>query len=151
MAVQYGNAHQPAKGRPWAVTAHRSHSLAHHRGRPPPQGKSLRVVLFGPMSGSSKLRAMSGLLTLAQIAARQPVLEVRCTKCDRRGRYRTATVVERYGAGFAGPDLRDMLSAFASMRLAMKATVSQRTKASCRWCATLNGPASPPCRALPTP
>ncbi len=54
---------------------------------------------------------MSGSLTLAQIAARQPVLEVRCTKCDRRGRYRTATLVERYGAGFAGPDLRDRLSA----------------------------------------
>ncbi len=49
--------------------------------------------------------------TLALNAARQPVLEVRCTKCDRRGRYRTATVVERYGAGFAGPDLRDRLSA----------------------------------------
>ncbi len=54
---------------------------------------------------------MSGSLTLAQIAARQPVLEVRCTKCDRRGRYRTETLVERYGADFAGPDLRDRLSA----------------------------------------
>ncbi len=53
----------------------------------------------------------SGSLSLAQIAARLPTLEVRCSKCDRRGRYRIATLIERYGADFAGPDLRDRLSA----------------------------------------
>ncbi len=52
----------------------------------------------------------TGSLSLAQIAARLPTLEVRCTKCDRRGRYRTATLVERYGTDFAGPDLRKKLS-----------------------------------------
>ncbi len=52
----------------------------------------------------------SGSLSLAEIADRLSVLEVRCTKCDRRGRYRTATQVERYGADFAGPDLREKLS-----------------------------------------
>ena len=60
---------------------------------------------------SSILRTMpSGSLSLAQIAAHQSILEVRCTKCDRRGRYRTATLIERYGADFAGPDLREKLS-----------------------------------------
>ena len=53
----------------------------------------------------------TGSLSLAQIAERLTVLEVRCTKCDRHGRYRTATLIERYGADFAGPDLREKLSA----------------------------------------
>ncbi len=52
----------------------------------------------------------TGSHTLAEIALRLPMLEVRCTKCDRRGRYRTALLVERYGADFAGPDLREKLS-----------------------------------------
>ena len=33
-----------------------------------------------------------------------------CSKCDRRGRYRMSTLIERYGADFAGPDLWDKLS-----------------------------------------
>ena len=53
----------------------------------------------------------TGSLTLAQIADLLDVVEVRCTKCDRRGRYRIATLIERYGADFRGPDLRDRLSA----------------------------------------
>ena len=53
----------------------------------------------------------SGSLSLAQIADLLDMVEVRCSKCDRRGRYRTASLVERYGADFAGPDLREKLSA----------------------------------------
>jgi hypothetical protein len=53
----------------------------------------------------------SGSLSLAQIAELLTVVNVRCTKCDRRGRYRISTLIERYGADFAGPDLRDKLSA----------------------------------------
>ena len=53
----------------------------------------------------------SGSFSLAEISERLTVLEVRCTKCDRRGRYKMATLIERYGADFAGPDLRDRLSA----------------------------------------
>ena len=53
----------------------------------------------------------SGSLSLAQIAGLLNVVNVRCTKCDRRGLYRIATLIERYGANFAGPDLRDRLSA----------------------------------------
>ncbi len=53
----------------------------------------------------------TGSHTLAEIALRLPMLAVRCTKCDRRGRYRMASLVERYGADFAGPNLREKLSA----------------------------------------
>ena len=52
----------------------------------------------------------TGSLSLAQIADLLDMVEVRCTKCDRRGRYRITTLIERYGADFAGPDLRDKLS-----------------------------------------
>ncbi len=52
----------------------------------------------------------TGSLTLAQIADLLDMVKVRCSKCDRRGRYRTASLVERYGTDFAGPDLRDKLS-----------------------------------------
>ncbi len=52
----------------------------------------------------------TGSINLARIAARQSMLEVRCTKCDRRGRYRITTLIERYGPDFAGPDLREKLS-----------------------------------------
>ena len=34
----------------------------------------------------------------------------RFAKCDRRGHYRVSTLVERYGADFAGLDLRQKLS-----------------------------------------
>ena len=52
----------------------------------------------------------SGSLSLAQIAELMTVVNVRCTKCDRRGRYRITTLIKRYGADFAGPDLREKLS-----------------------------------------
>ena len=49
-------------------------------------------------------------LSLAKIAELLTILNVRCTKCDRRGRYRISTLIERCGADFAGPDLREKLS-----------------------------------------
>jgi hypothetical protein len=36
--------------------------------------------------------------TLGEIAARIEILEVRCARCDRAGRYATARLVEQYGA-----------------------------------------------------
>ena len=45
-----------------------------------------------------------------RIADRLSVLEVHCTKCERCGRYRITTLIERYGTDFAGPYLRDKLS-----------------------------------------
>ena len=52
----------------------------------------------------------SGSLSLAQIAELMTIVNVRCTKCDRRGRYQITTLIKRYGADFAGPDLREKLS-----------------------------------------
>ena len=54
---------------------------------------------------------MTGSVSLGEVASRLPVLAVQCTKCDRHGRYRTATLVERYGRGLTLPDLRSKLSA----------------------------------------
>ena len=48
----------------------------------------------------------AGSLTLAQIADLLDMVEVRCSKCDRRGRYLMSTLIERYGADFVRPDLR---------------------------------------------
>ncbi len=45
----------------------------------------------------------TGSLTLAQIADRLDMVEVRCSKCDQRGRYRMSILIERSGADFAGP------------------------------------------------
>ncbi len=56
------------------------------------------------------LYAMTESVSLGELADRLDVLEVQCTKCARRGRYRTATLVERYGRGLALPDLRSKLS-----------------------------------------
>ncbi len=39
------------------------------------------------------------------------MVEVRCSKCDRGCRYHMSTLIQRYGADFGGPDLRDKLSA----------------------------------------
>ena len=54
----------------------------------------------------------TGSLTLAQIAELLTIVNVRCTKCDRRGRYRISTLIERYGASNpalvdATPNLKD--------------------------------------------
>lgn len=52
-----------------------------------------------------------GALTLGQVAERADTLEVACLQCDRRGRYGTAGLVERHGAGTPMPDLRRLLAA----------------------------------------
>jgi hypothetical protein len=36
--------------------------------------------------------------TLGEIAARAAMLNVACTRCERRGRYRLDTLISRYGA-----------------------------------------------------
>ena len=46
---------------------------------------------------ASMLYAMTESVSLGELADQLDVLEVQCTKCDRRGRYRTATLVERHG------------------------------------------------------
>jgi hypothetical protein len=53
-----------------------------------------------------------GAVTLATIQARGMVhLEIACTKCPRRGRYRIAGLVAKHGAQMELPYLREFLSA----------------------------------------
>jgi hypothetical protein len=42
----------------------------------------------------------SGVVTLGEVAARLPVLEVACNRCDRRGRLRTDRLVAEHARGF---------------------------------------------------
>ena len=41
---------------------------------------------------------MTDVRTLGEIAARTPMLTVACSRCERRGRYRLATLIARHGA-----------------------------------------------------
>ena len=52
----------------------------------------------------------SGALTLGQVAERTAVLDVACGRCERRGRYDTARLVERHGAEMPMPELRGVLA-----------------------------------------
>jgi len=54
---------------------------------------------------------MNGAVTLGEVARRAETLEVACGRCDRRGRYNLARLVERHGAAKGLPDLRDVLAA----------------------------------------
>lgn len=54
---------------------------------------------------------MAGAITLGQVAERAGTLEVACLRCDRRGRYGTARLVEKHGADAGLPDLRRVLAA----------------------------------------
>lgn len=58
-----------------------------------------------------------GYLTLSDIAARTPVLDVACRRCPRRGRYHTAKLIERYGPDKPGPELLREMSADCPRRL----------------------------------
>lgn len=52
----------------------------------------------------------SGFVTLGQIAARLPALEVACNRCDRRGRIRIARLMAEYGADLPTPELRHVVA-----------------------------------------
>jgi hypothetical protein len=53
----------------------------------------------------------AGSLTLADVAAKTDTLVVRCTKCDRAGRYPLAILIRRLGPEFPIPQLLQGLSA----------------------------------------
>lgn len=53
----------------------------------------------------------SGAVTLGELARRLAILDVACSKCDRRGRYKTAGLMKRHGADARLPDLRNILAA----------------------------------------
>ncbi len=47
----------------------------------------------------------SGAVTLRQIHGTREMLDVRCDRCGRSGRYRVATLVERYGLDTGLPEI----------------------------------------------
>ena len=51
-----------------------------------------------------------GALSLGQIAERLSHLEVRCSRCDRRGRLRLDRLIAQHGAAFPAPELRHLLA-----------------------------------------
>lgn len=46
-----------------------------------------------------------GSIALAEIAAKTSHIDLACTRCERRGRYRLAPLVDRLGPDFALTDL----------------------------------------------
>ena len=53
---------------------------------------------------------MTTSVSLADIAARIDMLEIRCSRCDRIGRRRVSRLIERYGGAMSLPDLRTELA-----------------------------------------
>ncbi len=51
-----------------------------------------------------------GALSLGQLAARLTHLEVRCRRCERRGRLRLDRLIAQHGTDFPGPELRWVLA-----------------------------------------
>jgi hypothetical protein len=49
--------------------------------------------------------AANGSISVGDVAARASHLDVACSRCDRRGRYRLARLVEQFGADFPMTDL----------------------------------------------
>jgi hypothetical protein len=52
----------------------------------------------------------SGVVTLGQVAARLPVLDIACNRCDRRGRLRTDRLLAAHGPGLPMPALRRIVA-----------------------------------------
>jgi hypothetical protein len=53
----------------------------------------------------------AGVVTLGQVAARLPVLDVACNRCDRRGRLHTLKLLTTHGPGLPMPELRRIIAA----------------------------------------
>jgi hypothetical protein len=51
-----------------------------------------------------------GALSLGQLAERLTHLEVRCRRCERRGRLRLDRLIAQHGADFPAPELRHLLA-----------------------------------------
>ncbi len=51
-----------------------------------------------------------GALSLGQLAERLTHLEVRCRRCERRGRLRLDRLIAQHGADFPAPALRHLLA-----------------------------------------
>jgi hypothetical protein len=51
-----------------------------------------------------------GAFTLAEIAAKLTMLEVACSRCERRGRLSLARLIEQHGAEASLGDLREVIA-----------------------------------------
>ncbi len=51
----------------------------------------------------------TGAVLLHELARTHPMVSVRCDRCDRAGRYRVATLIERYGRYGRLPDVASAL------------------------------------------
>jgi hypothetical protein len=51
-----------------------------------------------------------GAVCLADVAARATHIELACTRCDRRGRYRLDGLIRQFGPDFGVPDVADQLA-----------------------------------------
>ena len=51
-----------------------------------------------------------GAFTLAEIAAKVTMLEVACSRCERRGRLSLARLIEQHGADASLGDLREVIA-----------------------------------------
>ena len=64
---------------------------------------------------------MHGAVTLGDIAGRITMLEVACSRCERRGRYRVARLIEQHGADRGLPELCTILAADCPRMIAAEA------------------------------
>jgi hypothetical protein len=53
----------------------------------------------------------AGVVSLGQVAARLPMLEVSCNRCDRRGRMHTDRLIAEHGPDMPIPQLRRLIAA----------------------------------------
>jgi hypothetical protein len=53
---------------------------------------------------------INGAYTLADVAVRASMLDVACSRCDRRGRLNVHRLIEQHGATAKLPDLKDVLA-----------------------------------------
>ena len=53
----------------------------------------------------------TGAVLLHELARTHPMISVRCDRCDRAGRYRVSTLIERYGRYGRLPDVANALEA----------------------------------------
>jgi hypothetical protein len=51
-----------------------------------------------------------GTVSLADVARRTTHIELACTRCERRGRYRVDGLIRQFGPEFAMPDLAEQLA-----------------------------------------
>jgi hypothetical protein len=61
--------------------------------------------------GRSETVESLGVVTLGQVVARLPVLDVACNRCDRRGRLHTHRLIAEHGPDVPIPELRRLIAA----------------------------------------